>query len=172
MKSLICELRKEFKDIIIVTNKPEEYKNSSCRIFSDEIKGVGPLAGIHVVLKNSSSQYAYFIACDMPNINLDYIGHMKNESIKNKADACVCKKEGNIEPFNSFYSIDILDKVEELIKNNKRSMLALINSIKTTVIDENTLKKYNKFFDMFVNLNTREDLQVFEKKNTVEEKNV
>lgn len=172
MKNLIFELGKEFQDIIIVTNKPEEYKNSPCRIFSDEIKEIGPLSGIHVGLKNSRSQYTYFIACDMPNINMDYIWHMKNEIIKSKAEACVSKKEGNIEPFNSFYSIDILDKVEELIKNNIRSMLALINSIKILVIDENTLKKYNKLFDMFVNLNTREDLQMFEKSTTMEEKNV
>jgi len=171
IENLICELRKEFQDIIIVTNKPEEYKNSKCRIFSDEIKEIGPLSGIHVGLKNSKSKYTYFIACDMPNISLNYINHMKNEIIKEKADACVSKKEGNIEPFNSFYSINILDKVEELIKNNRRSMLALINNIKTLVIDENTLEKYNKLFDMFINLNTREDLQMFEKSNTVEEKN-
>ena len=77
MENLIRELRKEFEDIIIVTNKPEEYKNSRFRIISDEIKEIGPLSGIHVGLKESKSKYVYFIACDMPNINLDYISYMK-----------------------------------------------------------------------------------------------
>jgi len=171
MENLICELKKEFQDIIIVTNKPEEYKNSKCRIFSDEIKEVGPLSGIHVGLKNSKSKYTYFIACDMPNINLNYIQQMKNEIIQGKPDACVSQKEGRIEPFNSFYSTNILDKVEELIRSNRRSMLTLINNIKTLVIDEKTLERYNKLFDMFINLNTREDLQRFEKSNKVEDKN-
>lgn len=170
MENLICELKKEFQDIIIVTNKPEEYKNSKCRIFSDEIKEAGPLSGIHAGLKNSKSKYTYFIACDMPNINLNYIQQMKNEIIKNKVDACVSQKEGKIEPFNSFYSTKILDKVEELIRSNRRSMLTLINNIKTLVIDEKTLGKYNKIFDMFINLNTREDLQRFEKLKVVEDK--
>lgn len=171
MENLICELKKEFQDIIIVTNKPEEYKNSKCRIFSDEIKEIGPLSGIHVGLKNSKSKYTYFIACDMPNINLNYIQQMKNEIIQDNPDACVSQKEGMIEPFNSFYSTNILDKVEELIRSNRRSMLTLINNIKTLVIDEKTLGKYNKLFDMFINLNTREDLQRFEKSKVVEDKN-
>ena len=171
MENLICELKKEFQDIIIVTNKPEEYKKSKCRIFSDEIKEVGPLSGIQVGLKNSKSKYTYFIACDMPNINLNYIQQMKNEIIQDKPDACVSQKESMIEPFNSFYSTNILDKVEELIRSNRRSMLTLINNIKTLVIDEKTLERYNKLFDMFINLNTREDLQRFEKSNKVEDKN-
>lgn len=161
MKMLICELKKEFQDIIIVTNKPEQYEESSCRIFSDEIKEVGPLSGIHVGLKNSRSKYTYFIACDMPNINLEYIKYMKNEILKNNSEACVSKKEGHIEPFNSFYSNGIIDKVEKLIRNNKRSMLTLIDIIEVLVVDENTLNEYNKFSDMFINLNTKEDLKSF-----------
>lgn len=171
MKTLICEIRKEFEDIIIVTNKPEEYKDTSCRIFSDEIKEIGPMSGIHIGLKKSKSKYVYFIACDMPNINLEYIKYMKKEIIKVKANACVAKKGEKIEPFNSFYSIDIVPKVEKLILSNRRSMLALINSIKTIFIEETTLEKYNCFSDMFANLNTKEDLQIF-KKDMVGEKNV
>lgn len=172
METLVCELKKEFEDIIIVTNKPEEYKESLCRIVSDEIKEMGPLSGIHIGIKESRSQYVYFIACDMPNINLEYICHMKKEVIKTNANACVTKRNGKIEPFNSFYSIDILQKVEKLILCNRRSILALIDGIKTIFIEETSLKDYNCSFDMFVNLNTKEDLEIFNKKNIVEEKNV
>ena len=172
MENLVCELKKEFEDIIIVTNKPGEYKESSCRIVGDEIKEMGPLSGIHIGLKESKSKYVYFIACDMPNINLDYISLMKREVVNANANACVTKKDGKIEPFNSFYSIDILQKIEKLILKNRRSMLALIDSIETIFIEDSVMKKYNCSFDMFVNLNTKEDLQMFKKKNIVEEKNV
>lgn len=163
IENLVCELKKEFEDIIIVTNKPEEYKKSSCRIVSDEIREMGPLSGIHIGLKKSKSKYVYFIACDMPNVNLEYISLMKREIIKSNPNACVTKKDNKIEPFNSFYSIDVLQKIEKLILNNRRSMLALIDSIETIFIENSVMKKYNCSFDMFVNLNTKEDLQILKK---------
>ena len=160
MDNLIDELKKEFQDIIIVTNKPEEYKDDlrGCRIVSDEIKQKGPLSGIHIGLKESESKYAYFIACDMPNINLDYIRYMKRELIRTKADACVTKQGDKVQPFNAFYSSEVFPKIEKLIMENRRSMLALINIINTHFIEEKIAREYDSSLDMFLNLNTEEDL--------------
>lgn len=172
MEKLIQELKKEFHDIIVVTNKQQEYKENGFRVVSDEVKEIGPLSGIHIGLKESKSKYVYFIACDMPNINLDYIRYMKKLLFDNKYDACVAKKDDRIEPFNSFYSTDILPKIENLIKSNKRSMFGIINIIETIFIEKGTLEKYNSNFDMFINLNSKEDLEMYNKRNGVEEKNV
>ncbi len=82
MEIVISKLRAEFKEIIIVTNKPESYKNLADKVVSDIIKGKGPLSGLHAGLKHSSSKYSYFIACDMPNINIEYIRYMKRKWLK------------------------------------------------------------------------------------------
>lgn len=164
MDELVYKLKEEFEDIIIITNKPEEYKINEFRIFSDEIKEIGPLSGIHMGLKQSKSEYAYFIACDMPNVDLDYIRYMKEKLINFKADACVAKRDGKIEPFNAFYSIDILPQIEKLMNNNKRSMMGLIDIIEPIFIEEDALKKGNYSFDMFINLNSKEELEIYNKK--------
>ncbi|OOM76496.1 molybdenum cofactor guanylyltransferase [Clostridium sp. BL-8] len=169
MEKLIRELSKEFEDIIIVTNKPEEYKKVGVRIISDEIKEFGPLSGIHVGIKQSKSRYVYFIACDMPNVNLDYIRYMKKVLTNIKANACIAKREGKLEPFNAFYSVDILPEVEELITLNRRSIAGLIDIIEPIFIEESVLKKYDYSFDMFINLNSKEDLEIYNKKNKQEE---
>ncbi|MDS0525860.1 molybdenum cofactor guanylyltransferase [Clostridium sp. SHJSY1] len=172
MEKLIQELRKEFDDIVVVTNKKREYEEDGFRVISDEIKGVGPLSGIHIGLKESKSKYTYFIACDMPNISLKYIRYMKKVLLENKYDACVAKIDDKVEPFNSFYSKDILPKIESLINKDKRSMFGLINIIETLFIEKNILEKYNYDFDMFINLNSKEDLEMYNKRNRLEEKNV
>jgi len=166
MESLIHELRKEFEDIIIVTNKPEEYRSTEngIRIISDEIKEIGPLSGIYGGLKESKSKYVYFIACDMPNISLNYIRYMKKKLINNKGNACVARIEGKVEPFNAFYSVDILSEIEKLIALNRRSMLGLIGIIEPIFIEEDVFEKYNYSFDMFINLNSKEDLEIYNKK--------
>lgn len=165
MEKLIHELSKEFEDIIIVTNKPEEYKKDGVRIISDEIKEIGPLSGIHVGIKQSKSRYVYFIACDMPNVNLDYIRYMKKVLTNSKANACIAKREGKLEPFNAFYSVDILPKIEKLITLNKRSIAGLIDIIEPLFIEENVLKKYDYSFDMFMNLNSKEDLEIYKEQS-------
>lgn len=166
MDNLIVQLKKEFQDVIIVTNKPEEYKEdfSGCRIVSDEIKQKGPLSGIHIGLKESKSKYAYFIACDMPNINLNYIRYMKSELLRTKADACVTKQRDKVQPFNAFYSVEVYHKIENLMTENRRSMLALINIINTHFIEEKAAKEYDSNLDMFLNLNTEEDLNRYKER--------
>ncbi|AJH00818.1 molybdenum cofactor guanylyltransferase [Clostridium beijerinckii] len=171
MEKLIHELSKEFEDIIIVTNKPEEYKTAEngIRIISDEIKEIGPLSGIYGGLKESKSKYVYFIACDMPNVNLKYIKYIKKVLTNSKANACVAKREGKLEPFNAFYSVDILPEIEKLITLNRRSIAGLIDIIEPIFIEENVLKKYDYSFDMFINLNSKEDLEIYNRKNKQEE---
>lgn len=162
---VLCDkLKEEFREIIIVTNKPEFYKGMSYRVVCDEIKESGPLGGIHIGLKTSSSKFSYFIACDMPNINLNYIRAMKKNIIELNKDACITKrKNGNIEPFNAFYSKSIIEHIEKQLLDNKRAIKYLIDTINAVYIDEEYAEKFNSTLDMFVNLNTKEDVSSYAK---------
>ena len=79
MDSMIHKLSKEFDEIIIVTNKPDHYIGLGHKITKDIIEDMGPLSGIHAGLTICSSQYALIVACDMPNINMEYIRYMKTQ---------------------------------------------------------------------------------------------
>jgi molybdenum cofactor guanylyltransferase len=161
MKIIIDKLRKEFSEIIVVTNRPEEYTHLCDKVLSDEIKGFGPLSGIHVGLKASSSKYAYFLACDMPNISLEYIKFMKDKISDENYDVCVARYREWIEPFNAFYSKDIIPNIEQQFLNNQRSVFSFINKLKTLYISEDEAKKFSPNWEMFCNLNTREDLEKY-----------
>ena len=162
---VIDKLKEEFSEIIIVTNKPEEYKDSKHTVVSDIIKGQGPLSGLHVGLKYSKSKYAYFIACDMPNINIDYIRYMKQrlKQEKYKPMACVTTCEKFIEAFNAFYSKNLYEKIEESLKDDKRSVNSLLKRVDTLFIDEENTREFSPNWDMFINLNTQEELKNYTK---------
>ncbi len=161
MDSITNRLRQEFDEIIIVTNKPEYYKGLSDKITTDIIAGKGPLSGIHAGLNESSNELVYFIACDMPNVNLDYIRYMKD--ILRHMDACACiTRFGDwIEPFNAFYSRKLKKQIEEHLLNNKRSINSLLEKVKVHYITEEEARKFSPNWDMFLNLNTKEDLNDF-----------
>ena len=162
IKKLCKSLRSEFDEIIIVTNKPECYVSFQETIICDEIKNSGPLGGIHAGLKASSSTYAYFTACDMPNINMPYIRHMKSRLSDGNHDACLTYSKGKIETFNSFYSVGSIGKIESLLQNNRRCILSLVDNVNTLFIKEETAVTFSPGMEMFFNLNTFSDLKEYE----------
>lgn len=116
-----------FNEVIIISNKPELYKNYHLNVYKDMIKDQGPLGGIHSALVNSSNYYNYFIACDMPNINTEYIKYIYEIIFEDKSkNGIVAKLNDWIEPFNSFYTKNLIESIEIHLKNGKRSVFFFV----------------------------------------------
>ncbi|MEA3422222.1 MAG: molybdenum cofactor guanylyltransferase [Bacillota bacterium] len=165
VENIINILNEEFEEIILVTNKPQHYISENYRIVKDQIVGKGPLSGIHIGLKEASSEYVYFIACDMPNINIDYIKYMKSKITRLEVDACITRFGQWIEPFNSFYSKSLIDSIEENLKMNKRMINILLEDKECCYISEEDARKFSIDWGMFLNLNTKKDLENYTKDN-------
>lgn len=155
------KLSQDFDEIIVVTNKKEKYTGYNDKIIGDIIVGKGPLSGIHAGLKAASSQYVYFTACDMPHIYMDYINYMKGEINDSQVKACITRFKGHIEPFNAFYSKDTIEDIEGWLQGGKRSASGLLAQLKIHEIEEDKAREFSPSWDMFLNLNTKEELEAF-----------
>ncbi len=162
------KLSQDFDEIIVVTNKKEKYIGFNDQIIGDIIPGKGPLSGIHAGLMAASSQYVYFIACDMPHICLDYIRYMKSEIEALRVKACITKFQGHIEPFNAFYAKDMIEDIESCLGKGKRSVNALLTNLEIHEIEEEKAREFSPNWDMFLNLNTKEELDEFLAKGIVD----
>lgn len=152
---IVCEsLCKVFDDIVVVTNKPYLYDDAPVRVFTDDFPGMGPLAGIHVALKNTKSKYVYLLACDMPIIRRDYIRYMMSVLGKTGKQICVTRRNGWIEPFNGFYSVDLLNDCEQRLLDDNSSVFRFIEAADTEIISEEKAKAFDTGLNMFTNLNT------------------
>jgi molybdopterin-guanine dinucleotide biosynthesis protein A len=156
----INQLRELFEDIVIVTNRQKLYEGFNCTLAEDILKDFGPLSGIHAGLLAAKSKYSYFLACDMPNINTDYILYMLN--IINSKDFC---KQGIItcygdwlEPFNSFYSKELIPIIEQAYRENKFKIGSVLKKASIHYISEEEARSYSPDWNMFANINTKEDL--------------
>lgn len=161
MDSLVNKLKTEFDEIIIVTNKPEYYIGLSHKIITDKIVDKGPLGGIHAGLMESSSKYNFVVACDMPNINMNYVRYMIESMKDDSLDGCVTNFMEWIEPFSSFYSRDLVDKIEAHLATGRRSINSMLKNLNIKYIEEHDARKFSPNWDMFLNLNTREDLNEY-----------
>jgi molybdopterin-guanine dinucleotide biosynthesis protein A len=153
------KLQKVFEEIIIVTSRPEEYAKYGFKLAEDEVRDFGPLAGIHVGLKSSSSIYNYIIACDMPFINLKYLEYMM-EIIKQheiEVEGVITRLGEWIEPFNAFYSKSLIPKIEENISKGNRQINTLFRSSNIHYISEAKAREFSPNWEMFTNVNTLGD---------------
>ncbi|MGL5348522.1 MAG: molybdenum cofactor guanylyltransferase [Peptostreptococcaceae bacterium] len=174
-KRLIYEiaknLEKHFNEIIIISNKKEYYTDSKYKVINDEMKDMGPLAGIAVGLKESNSKFVYIVACDMPKIDDNYITYLKEKiqvdiELQNDADVYISNINGQIELFHGFYKKELSDEINiYLLKSSKKSIISFFERTNKNVyyINDYEFMK-NRFTNkMFTNLNTKTDLEFYEK---------
>lgn len=159
---IIDNLRKCFEEIIVVSNSKNIYIDKNIIVTEDEFRSLGPLGGLHAGLKRSSCIYNYVVACDMPYINNEYIEYMlKILKESDEVDGLITRLGEWIEPFNCFYSKNIVTNIEEYINSGQRSIHSLMKKLNVIYIPEKEARYFSPQWEMFENLNTKEDLEKF-----------
>lgn len=159
----IKKLEELFDEITIVTNTPDLYDNLNVKTIQDIYPGNGPISGIHSALSTSKNEFLYVLAVDMPNINYDYIKYIDSVYDENM-DGLVYYNGKFIEPMHAIYNVRLIGKIEKLIKDKNyriSSLVELSNFIKLTRED---LFKISIKDDIFINLNTQEELLAYKEK--------
>jgi molybdopterin-guanine dinucleotide biosynthesis protein A len=109
-----------FDEIIIVTNKPEEFREFiQYRIVEDQYLKAGPLGGIHAALKASSEDAIFVFAGDMPFLDKEIITNQINEFNKTKYDVLIPAIDQFIEPLHAIYRNSVLNDLERFLSEGK-----------------------------------------------------
>ena len=152
----IRELLGFFNEVIVVSNNADHYKDLDVIVVSDILEGNTPIIGLHAGLINSTNEYNYCIACDMPYINFDFIEYLIRQ-IKDQ-DAYVAINKGFYEPFNAVYSKSIINKIEKFIDQGNYGFQQFIRSLDACTIQEKDVSLFQQQNDMFTNINSESDL--------------
>lgn len=161
LENVVCTLKAEFPDVIVVTASPELYADMDVRVFRDEYPGKGPLAGIHAALRNARSRYVYLLACDMPVVCTGFVRHMAASLRRSRAEICVSEHGGRIEPFNAFYSISLLPRVVQRLESDDSSLYRFIHSANASVIPQEDAVRFDAQLRMFTNINTPDEYAAY-----------
>ncbi|WP_170240255.1 molybdenum cofactor guanylyltransferase [Thermosediminibacter litoriperuensis] len=156
LQRIIAVLEPLFQDILVISNSPGEidYLEGRCRIFRDEVEGLGPLGGIYTGLKKMENRAGFFVACDMPFLSAELINMLLDAS--GGFDAVCPRYRGLIEPLHAVYSKNCIDAIEVLIeKGSSVRVRDLFDMVNTRYVDIDKEKIRLGFF----NINTREDYE-------------
>jgi molybdopterin-guanine dinucleotide biosynthesis protein A len=110
-----------FDEIIIVTNKPEEFrKYNNLNIVKDHFQKAGPLGGIHAALRSASSEAVFVFAGDMPFLDKEIIEDQILEFSNSEFDVLIPRVGKLIEPLHAIYSKSIFEELEVFIACGKK----------------------------------------------------
>jgi molybdopterin-guanine dinucleotide biosynthesis protein A len=148
-------------ELIITTNRPDNYKRFGLQIFEDFYKDYGALAGLHTALSCASNEMVFVIACDLPFVNTSLFKFMKNLFEAKQVDLVIPRTEKGYEPFYAFYKRNnCLPLVTDAIESGKRRLISWFEFAKVHPIYEDQLREFDPTLDSFVNINTPEDLEI------------
>jgi FdhD protein len=156
IESVYRTLAATFHEVILVTNTPEEYDFIPCRKVADIYPGAGSIAGLHAGLAASCTERIFVAACDMPYLNPDLIRLLCNNALKGDAVVPV-NSEGLREPLHAVYDASILDELQHSIERDDKSILNLLDRIRTTLVTHEAYCSIPGVERSFCNVNTPEE---------------
>jgi molybdopterin-guanine dinucleotide biosynthesis protein A len=146
-----------FDEIIIVTNRPDEFKDySGYKIIVDQFINKGPLGGLHSALKHSDRESVFVVAGDMPFLGKELIVRQVDFYNNNTCDILIPKIDQFIEPLHGIYRTTILNTLEEYLEGeNDYAIREFISRMNTCFMQ---LKGAEKQTHAFTNINTPSDI--------------
>jgi len=149
-----------FSRILVVTPRPEPFVDRPVTVIPDRTPGAGPLGGIDAALAalEGAEQGAFCVAADLPFLSAEVIQALLNaahtEFQNGTAQAVAFRRNGFPEPLSACYSRFALPTVMARLAAQAHKATALLESLPTHWLDENTLRTLDPNDRHFQNINT------------------
>ncbi len=163
-----------FDEVIIITNRPEEYSFLPFKKFQDIYPGFGPMSGIHSALNHAITEAVFTTACDMPLLDERLIRFMvglfaEDQGRKGPRPAAIIPRfEGRLQPLHAIYSKRALKALEELLKGKRPKMANLADMVPCRIVPEEDVlaqldrRRLEAGLHPFRNINRKDDLKEIE----------
>lgn len=151
IEKVVRNIEPHFSEILISARSKEMFAFLPYPVVVDEKPGYGPLMGILSGLRVSGNQANFVIACDIPEIDGNFLENMI--SFVDDYDIIVpVSGEGKFEPLFAFYSKRLIPNIENLLNQGVGKINKLFPECRTKYIP---MEKKGWYY----NLNTMDDYQ-------------
>jgi len=157
---ILSEVLAEFKELLIVSNDPIEFKKSeNISIIRDFKKNLGPLGGVLTAMKwikdnNKDYQWISTFPTDTPFFKNQILKDFHDKINLRNGKLFFIKSNNTRHNIFGLWSIDLADKLEKDLENGDRKVEDWANKVGVNIIDMQFEKN-----DPFFNINTKEDLE-------------
>ncbi len=146
-----------FERVFIVAKDPGKFYWARAPVVRDTIPIQAPIAGLVTALERAEGERFCLLAGDYPLIRERVLRRLKECS---EGDAVVFRIKGQVHPLIGVYSKEIKGVMEKRINHGELSLVGLLENVKTLFIEENEILEEDPDLISFINLNTRDDLEL------------
>ena len=151
-------------ELIITTNRPEDYAFLNHRLVPDLKPGRGALGGLYTAIASASHPLVAVAACDMPFASQSFFESAHSLIVQEEADVVIAKTNEGYEPFHALYRRETcLPVIEAAIDADKWKVIAWFPQAKVRTLTPDELKRFDPSGLCFWNVNTPEEFQQAEK---------
>ena len=145
-------------EIIVTTNRPEDYLFLNLRLFSDLKPGRGALGGLYTAIASAAHPTVAVVACDMPFASASFIETAARLLVEEKADVVIAISEEGYEPLHAVYRRETcLPAIESTIDADQWRVIAWFPKVKVRVLTKEEMKQSDPSGLAFWNVNTPEE---------------
>ncbi|MFQ5944469.1 MAG: molybdenum cofactor guanylyltransferase [Anaerolineales bacterium] len=144
-------------DILITTNRPDEYAFLGKRMAVDRRPGAGALHGLLTALEAAQGERVLLVGCDMPFISRSLVEHML--SIPTDAEVVIPRRGGKLQPLLTIYAKSCIDPVRESLQAGEKRMISFFLRIQAFIVEQEIVDLYDPDGLTFFNANTPEELE-------------
>ena len=158
IQRVIERLRPIADEILVTTNRPEDYLFLDLRLFTDLKPGRGALGGLYTAIASASHPIVGVIACDMPFASAKLIEMASRLLVEEEADVVIAKSEEGYEPLHAVYRRQTcLAAIESAIDADQWKVIAWFPKVKIRILTSEELKRFDPSGLAFWNVNTPEE---------------
>lgn len=145
-------------EVIVTTNRPDDYQFLNLRLFPDLKPGRGALGGLYTAIASAAHPIVAVVACDMPFASATLIEGMTQILVKNEADVVIAKSEEGYEPIHAVYRRETcLPAIEAAIEADQWKVIAWFPQVKVHTLTVQDIRQYDPSGLAFWNVNTPEE---------------
>ena len=145
-------------EILVTTNRPEDYHFLDLPLFRDLKPDRGALGGLYTALSSATCEAVAVVACDMPFASAALIEAAGKLLAQEEADVVIPDSGGGLEPLHAVYRRETcLPAIESAIDADQWRLISWFPKVKVRILQPEEIKLYDPTGLAFWNLNTPEE---------------
>ena len=157
VQRVIERLRPIADELIMTTNRPEDYASFNLPLFTDLKPGRGALGGLYTALYSAKYPVVAVAACDMPFANAELFKAASEIMVKEEADVVIAQTEAGYEPLHAVYRRKTcVPAIEAAIDSGQWRVNEWFPQVRMRLLTPDEVRRYDPNGLAFLNINTPE----------------
>ncbi|HLO15834.1 MAG TPA: molybdenum cofactor guanylyltransferase [Anaerolineales bacterium] len=151
-------------ELIVTTNRPDDYHFLDLPLFPDLKPDRGALGGLYTAIASATHPIVAVVACDMPFASAALLDASSRLLVEIEADIVIPRSEEGYEPLHAVYRREnCLPAIEAAIEADQWKVIAWFPQVNVRVLTTEEIKRYDPSGLAFWNVNTPEEFSKAEK---------